>query len=236
VAEFPAISSKCSKVLDRWGFFTYRAVANVYSVTPFRLPRMNRVFIQTLQPATVHPTRMDGRHRQWEEVESACKPGSVRLAARQSFLSARRHRLAPATYPGTTRAALSFPYSVLLRVGFTVPRDVVPARGALLPHRFTLTCARHSEEMPGHRRFAFCCTGRQLALPRRYLAPCPMEPGLSSMRLRATRLSGRLRRRLYRPGPGESWQKCGNRDRSRAIDAERGPLLTPRRAPCAARR
>ena len=74
-----------------------------------------------------------------KEVESACKPGSVRLAARQSFLSAWRHRQAPATYPGTTRAALSFPYSVLLQVGFTVPRGVSPARGALLPHRFTLT-------------------------------------------------------------------------------------------------
>ena len=76
-----------------------------------------------------------------EKVESAYKPGSVRLAARQSFLSARRRRLAPATYPGTTRAALSFPYLVLLRVGFTVPRGVSPARGALLPHLFTLTCA-----------------------------------------------------------------------------------------------
>src|SRR5512146_177102 len=31
------------------------------------------------------------------------------------------------------------PYLVLLRVGFAVPRDVVLARGALLPHRFTLT-------------------------------------------------------------------------------------------------
>ncbi len=74
-----------------------------------------------------------------EEVESACKPGSVRLATRQSFLSARRRRLAPATYPGTTRAALSFPYLVLLRVGFTVPYGVGPVRGALLPHPFTLT-------------------------------------------------------------------------------------------------
>jgi len=113
-----------------------------------------------------------------QEAEPACKPGSVRLAARQSFLSARRRRLAPATYPGTTRAALSFPYSVLLRVGFTVPCDVDPARGALLPHPFTLTCA-----LAGHRRSALCCTGRQLALPRRYLAPCPVEPGLSSTHL-----------------------------------------------------
>ena len=31
-----------------------------------------------------------------------------------------------------------------------------------------------------HRRFAFCCTFRGLAPPRRYLAPCPPEPGLSS--------------------------------------------------------
>lgn len=83
-------------------------------------------------------TRRSRRRCLREEVESACKPGSVRLAARQSFLSARRRRLAPATYPGTTRAALSFPYLVLLRVGFTVPYGVGPVRGALLPHPFTL--------------------------------------------------------------------------------------------------
>jgi hypothetical protein len=33
----------------------------------------------------------------------------------------------------------------------------------------------------GHRRSALCCTFRRIAPPRRYLAPCPMEPGLSSM-------------------------------------------------------
>ena len=41
---------------------------------------------------------------------------------------------------------------------------------------------------------SFCCTFRRLAPPRRYLAPCPVEPGLSSAFLRMTRLSGRLRR------------------------------------------
>src|SRR5688572_32204352 len=30
-------------------------------------------------------------------------------------------------------------------------------------------------------RFAFCCTFRGLAPPRRYLAPYPPEPGLSSI-------------------------------------------------------
>jgi hypothetical protein len=47
-------------------------------------------------------------------------------------------------------------------------------RGALLPHHFTLTFRR--------RRYLFCCTFRRLAPPRRYLAPCPVEPGLSSTR------------------------------------------------------
>ena len=46
-------------------------------------------------------------------------------------------------------------------------------RGALLPHLFTL--ARYTSG-----RFVFCGTFRGLAPPRRYLAPCPSEPGLSS--------------------------------------------------------
>lgn len=34
--------------------------------------------------------------------------------------------------------------------------------------------------LPASRRYLFCCTSRKLALPRRYLAPCPLESGLSS--------------------------------------------------------
>jgi hypothetical protein len=49
----------------------------------------------------------------------------------------------------------------------------------------------------GHRRFALCCTGRRLAPPRRYLAPCPVEPGLSSPCLRKQRLSWPTQRGLY---------------------------------------
>ena len=49
-------------------------------------------------------------------------------------------------------------------------------RGALLPHHFTLT--PRSRRAAG--RFIFCCTFRRLSPPRRYLAPCPVEPGLSS--------------------------------------------------------
>ena len=56
----------------------------------------------------------------------------------RSFLWTIRRRTPQAIYPGTRRAAVSFPYLILLRVGFAVPCGVSPARGALLPHRFTL--------------------------------------------------------------------------------------------------
>ena len=46
--------------------------------------------------------------------------------------------------------------------------------------------------LPASWRYIFCGTFRRLAPPRRYLASCPMEPGLSSPRLSAKRLSGRL--------------------------------------------
>ena len=47
-------------------------------------------------------------------------------------------------------------------------------RGALLPHLFTLTGPE------GLGRYVFCGTFRRLAPPRRYLALCPVESGLSS--------------------------------------------------------
>ncbi len=49
-------------------------------------------------------------------------------------------------------------------------------RGALLPHHFTLT----KRFLRSVWRYPFCCTFRRLTPPRRYLALCPMEPGLSS--------------------------------------------------------
>ena len=55
-------------------------------------------------------------------------------------------------------------------------------RGALLPHPFTLAVA----PCGALGRFAFCCTFRGLAPPRRYLAPRPVEPGLSSVFTRKT--------------------------------------------------
>ncbi len=62
-------------------------------------------------------------------------------------------------------------YQVLLRVGFTakVSRQTP---GELLPRLSTLTCQRQA--------VYFCCTFLGVASTRCYLAPCPMELGLSS--------------------------------------------------------
>jgi len=75
-----------------------------------------------------------------------------------------------------TRAAPSLPYSVLLRVGFTLPQGV--ATRAVRSYRTFSPLPVPSVD--GHRRFVFCGTFRRLTPPRGYLAPCPVEPGLSS--------------------------------------------------------
>lgn len=68
------------------------------------------------------------------------------------------------------------PYLALLQVEFTMPRTV-----ASCAVRFYHTISPLPDlDCASHRRFAFCCTGHRLAPSRRYLAPCPMEPGLSS--------------------------------------------------------
>ena len=73
--------------------------------------------------------------------------------------------------------------------GWSLPcHKLLPAaRCALTAPFHPYLCLRIS-----HRRFALCCTGRRLAPPRRYLAPCPVKPGLSSPCLRRQRLSGQL--------------------------------------------
>ncbi len=61
------------------------------------------------------------------------------------------------------------------------PGGVYHRRGLLPATRCALTAPFHPYRRPkALRRYAFCCTFRRLAPPRRYLAPCPVEPGLSS--------------------------------------------------------
>jgi hypothetical protein len=103
------------------------------------------------------------------------------------------------------RAAPMGSYLVLLRAGFTMPRTV--ASRAVRSYRTLSPLPFLSREL---RRSALCCTFRRLTPPRRYLALCPMEPGLSSpmhhtrrkrlTQLTLERLSSQLRGAHYALG------------------------------------
>ena len=69
----------------------------------------------------------------------------------------------------------------------------LPSHSVLPPVRCALTAPFHPYHAPKCGRYPFCCTFRRLAPPRRYLAPCPMEPGLSSPDRSRERLPGQLR-------------------------------------------
>ena len=133
-----------------------------------------------------------------------------------------------------------------------MPRGVVPARGALLPHRFTITT--HASR----RRSAVCsllhCPSAHAAQALPGTLPCGARTFLEAQC--ASRLSGRLRRhssanRLERrrnaplqagacPGGGICVSRRGSRDAPHRLDAEldvgigRGPRRNAdahRRAP-----
>ena len=113
------------------------------------------------------------RARANEVWESACKPGSVECS-----------------HSSGTAVAGSLKQPTRIRCG---PHQRIPiwsCSGWSLPCRRLLPAARCALTAPFHpyrrqrepalRRSTLCCTGRRLAPPRRYLAPCPAEPGLSS--------------------------------------------------------
>ncbi len=59
----------------------------------------------------------------------------------------------------------------------------LPSHRVLPPARCALTAPFHPyrpDSFKPDRRYIFCCTFRRLTPPRGYLAPCPVEPGLSS--------------------------------------------------------
>src|SRR6185312_14881221 len=111
-----------------------------------------------------------------EEKESADKPGSV-VDSHSSGTGIAHGLKQPTREPcgPHVRVAPPAPLFGLAPGGVFRAADGYPPRGALLPHLFTLAgaCAL--------RRYVFCGTFHGLAPPRRYLAPCPVEPGLSSM-------------------------------------------------------
>ena len=118
------------------------------------------------------------------KMESTYKPGSV-VNNHSSGCCVAAHLKQPTREPTRTT---SFACANVPLFGFA-PGGVYRAvacchrRGALLPHHFTLTGAF------ARRRYIFCCTGRRLTSPRHYLAPCPVEPGLSSLPARGSAIA-----------------------------------------------
>jgi hypothetical protein len=115
--------------------------------------------------------------------EPACKPGSVESNHSSTTCVTAGLEQPTRKYAGLTLQQvlrpLRLPYLALLRVGFAVPSSV--ATDAVRSYRTLSPLPAPTGFTRGTlRRFAFCCTFRGLAPPRRYLAPCPPEPGLSS--------------------------------------------------------
>ena len=129
------------------------------------------------------PPSRDGRRAAGGQLrEPACKPGSV-----------------GGSHSSRTHVAVRLQRPTRERRG---PRLITPlfglAPGGVYPAAGVTTGAVRSYRTfsplpaPGG-RYVFCGTFRGLAPPRRYLAPCPVEPGLSSPpRNAAQRLPGRL--------------------------------------------
>ncbi len=127
--------------------------------------------------------------------------------------------------PASPQASSNLPESSAGHaIGFLfglAPGGVYHRRELLPVTRCALTAPFHPYRHPKVlRRFAFCCTFRRLAPPRRYLAPCPMEPGLSSPGRGRRRLSGELGRdNTPRPSRMQakvrlSWPAPAGRDHS----------------------
>jgi hypothetical protein len=134
-----------------------------------------------LDKALTGPSRMGGPQRSydWEMLGNGRSRPISRVLSRDSHSSRMRvttHLKRPTREPcgPHVRVYPPLPYLVLLRVGFSMPRPVT--RRAVRSYR-TFSPLPEPE---GHRRCVFCGTFRRLAPPRRYLAPCPVEPGLSS--------------------------------------------------------
>jgi len=149
----------------------------------------------------------DTRKRKQSGLEPAGKPGSVEDnhssgTAVTDRLKRPTRKSARTTVPRRERRG-HFPIWSCSRWGLPC-HSCCQLRGALLPHHFTLTAGRNRW------RYIFCGTFRGLAPPRRYLAPCPQEPGLSSRSL--------SERAIVWPAPAGTIKQRGECDKTVSRD------------------
>lgn len=110
-------------------------------------------------------------------MELADKPGSVENS-HSSGMHIAMHLERPTQKPCGPHVVTCVTTSL-----FGLASSGVYHRRNTLPYtRCALTAPFHPYRSINRlRRFSFCCTFRRLTPPRRYLALCPMKPGLSSL-------------------------------------------------------
>ena len=136
--------------------------------------------------------RPRGREWAWRSVGSfeVAKSGSRPVSRVLSWATIHLRCTSPCTssgLPGNSHgpcdAALRLPVSLFGLAPGGVCRATDVTAGAVRSYRTLSPLPSRGIRALG--RFAFCCTFRGLAPPRRYLAPCPVEPGLSSANVAA---------------------------------------------------
>src|SRR5438309_4906938 len=152
------------------------------------------------------------------------------MAARWSSLWDGCRQPPRAAYPQLKRPGPGLAaYLALLRLGVTVPRLLPGARWALTPpfHPYPWNQGRS----------VLCGPFRRLTAPRRYLAVCPVELGLSSARhsnrRTATITPYRLPRERYRSRKGRGKPQRASRlnRRTRLSGGSRPEVLVPAASP-----
>ena len=143
--------------------------------------------------------------RSWCHVGRRVSRSISRVLSRATIHLGRSSPIASSGLPGSGADHAIEPLFGLAPGGVYLAGTVARSRGALLPHPFTLTNRFPTAKRRGtQRRFAFCCTCRGFAPPRGYLAPCPVEPGLSSRRTARGCLTDSLRSLAPRVVCGDS--------------------------------
>ena len=127
--------------------------------------------------------RPRGSGRVWWEPGRGLTPGEWRSRPVSRVLSWTVIPLGPASPQASSdQPGCGTSHAIASLFGLA-PGGVCRAPGRCPPGRWALTPPFHPCHAPSRavRRSVFCCTFRRLTPPRRYLAPCSMEPGLSSM-------------------------------------------------------
>ena len=121
-----------------------------------------------------------------------CEPAVSRVLSRTIIHLGQSSPTASSNLPGSPLRHAVQAFKPAHPPIWSCSRRGLPCRDVLPRARCALTAPFHPYRRYALRRYIFCGTFHGFAPSRRYLAPCPVEPGLSSGFLQIRRLPGRL--------------------------------------------